>query len=546
MWKLNDLLFVVAVVFIVSRCAVGSEDSEEPSICTPKACQKSDNQKVVCGSDGLSYPNRCQLERVRCQNGNVTFVKRGPCKRQRSCLEWQDLELDFPQYKFKARCKKNGAYEPGQCHPESGFCWCVTPEGIPLPDTVKEKNTNPDSKPIRCGGGSKRKIPRSSPNRKTKTRACKLTEKSQLNNNIINSFHSEYKRQFGQTAIDQTVVQWKFTSLDANKDESLDRREFRDIKRLVSKAMKPKRCAKNFPKACDVDLDGKITLQEWQDCLSRDGSNLRTDTVAEGPGRSYTRHIEGDDGEDYDSGFDPIPAPPHGVLNPDVSIIPSNPGDYDQMDSKDDEIPGCLTDRKIAQEEPLSYIPECTPDGRYKKVQCFKSVGYCWCVNEDSGKTIAGSAIKDKIPNCTAFDPPPRPMKGCPDDKKIIFLQELAQFFQKKLTENSPNNPAGSLALIQSNKEQQALASFNFLDKNKNKVLDKPEWKAFKEMVVPIKGLKKCGKKLPRYCDSNQDRQITSVEWLDCLNIQALISAQTSVSTTKLSKTNPLSLLKDD
>lgn len=72
-------------------------------ICSPKACQKSDNQKVVCGSDGLSYPNRCQLERVKCQNKNVTFVKRGPCKRQRSCLEWQDLSLDFPQYRFKAR-----------------------------------------------------------------------------------------------------------------------------------------------------------------------------------------------------------------------------------------------------------------------------------------------------------------------------------------------------------------------------------------------------------------------------------------------------------
>jgi len=39
----------------------------------------------------------------------------------------------------------------------------------------------------------------------------------------------------------------------------------------------------------------------------------------------------------------------------------------------------CLTDRQEALDDPSTsshkYIPECTTDGRYKHVQCYKSVG---------------------------------------------------------------------------------------------------------------------------------------------------------------------------
>ncbi|KAL1517585.1 hypothetical protein ABEB36_001327 [Hypothenemus hampei] len=520
--------------------------------CSPKACKKTDNQKVVCGSDGLSYPNRCQLERVRCQNENVTFVKRGPCKKQRSCLEWQDLSLDFPQFRFKARCKKNGSYEPGQCHPESGYCWCVTSQGVPLPDTVKEKNKKPGSKPIRCGLGFRKKIARS-PSRKTKTRICRQPEKSIFNNRLMNSFHSEYKRDFNRNNTDEIVIMWKFNSLDANRDDILDKREYRDIKRIVGKAMKPKKCAKNFPKSCDVDSDGKITLMEWRVCLPRDGhsdGNKSEDSQEGGSiggGLSTT-----DDSEDYDVPYEPVPSSPDGLLNPDLSALPPTPDETDDFETKEEESPGCLGDRKSALEEvnlsghlhnATLYVPECTPDGRYKKVQCYKSVGYCWCVNEDTGQTITGTSVKGGNPNCSTYKPQPRPMKGCPDDKKIVFLQDLMQFLRSKMDSNADlTNPAGSLALIQS-KEEQALWSFNLLDKNRNKILEKTEWKAFKEMVANVKGLKKCGKKLPRYCDMNKDKEISTTEWLDCLSVQV----QPSILKTSRfgERPNPLSVLKE-
>lgn len=56
------------------------------------------------------------------------------------------------------------------------------------------------------------------------------------------------------------------------------------------------------------------------------------------------------------------------------------------------------------------------------------------------------------------------------------------------------------------------------LDKNKNKVLERKEWKAFRTLVSDNKQLRRCGKKLPRYCDVNHDRKISMTEWLDCLN----------------------------
>lgn len=53
-------------------------------------------------------------------------------------------------------------------------------------------------------------------------------------------------------------------------------------------------------------------------------------------------------------------------------------------------------------------------------------------------------------------------------------------------------------------------------------VLEKKEWKTFRTMVTSINNrqLRRCGKKLPRYCDINNDRRISMTEWLSCLNAQ--------------------------
>lgn len=75
------------------------------------------------------------------------------------------------------------------------------------------------------------------------------------------------------------------------------------------------------------------------------------------------------------------------------------------------------------------YVPECMPDGRYKRVQCYSS--FCWCVNEETGKNIFGTFGK-KRPQCDDITPV-RPMKGCTGVRKTQFLKELKVFLDTML-----------------------------------------------------------------------------------------------------------------
>lgn len=55
-------------------------------------------------------------------------------------------------------------------------------------------------------------------------------------------------------------------------------------------------------------------------------------------------------------------------------------------------------------------------------------------------------------------------------------------------------------------------------------------WFLFSLFICSV--LKKCGKKMPRYCDVNNDKRITLSEWLNCLQVQ------TNVQKTKASETS--------
>lgn len=71
----------------------------------------------------------------------------------------------------------------------------------------------------------------------------------------------------------------------------------------------------------------------------------------------------------------------------------------------------------------------------FLQIQCYKSAGYCWCVHEDTGKNIPGTSVKNGTPKCDQLTIVSRPMKGCPDDKKRMFLKDLMQFLQSRMEE---------------------------------------------------------------------------------------------------------------
>ncbi|XP_054089612.1 SPARC-related modular calcium-binding protein 1 isoform X6 [Zeugodacus cucurbitae] len=484
--------------------------------------------RPVCGTDDQTYPSRCHLLRAQCSGYQVSLKYQGHCKA--ACKDAREYALKHRSTappKFIPRCKSDGTFAAVQCIGEIG-CWCSDITGKPI------KNTSIRNGKPKCREYSKANM-RRSPSRHVNTsrlrRTCTAVDRAAFNANLIKVFQSEYVRagqlkrgqpgkaaEGGESASnDKLVLDWKFTYLDVNANQMLDKNEFRELKKLVKRAVKPRRCGRAFGKFCDLDDDDRLTLTEWNDCFSKDGINRPklldvTDTKIDTP------------------------------LN--------------ESESESE----CLADQKATLEEQrhggtLFYVPECTSDGRYQRVQCYRSTPYCWCVNEDTGKNIPGTTVKDKRPQCDAIFAVPRPMKGCPEPRKAVFLNDLREFLKTYIVATA--SAGGNTTKWSSEDDRIATLSFVLLDKNKNKVWERKEWKTFREMVTSSKTLRKCGKKMPRYCDVNGDKKITLTEWLNCLQTQrsevqtiSQSSTEANVSLTskplKLTGANPLEqYLKD-
>jgi hypothetical protein len=70
--------------------------------------------------------------------------------------------------------------------------------------------------------------------------------------------------------IQRRVLEWKFSSLDTNNDQQLERHEYRGLRRLVRKVVPPRRCARTFTRTCDLNHDEKLSREEWTACLGVD------------------------------------------------------------------------------------------------------------------------------------------------------------------------------------------------------------------------------------------------------------------------------------
>nr|XP_057934470.1 SPARC-related modular calcium-binding protein 1 isoform X3 [Doryrhamphus excisus] len=143
-----------------SRWLIGDRDSNCGVVCTrPQA-------KPVCGSDGRSYENGCELQRARCKDKTLTLAHRGRC-RGRSWVKVDQpqvalaptppsmsgdlVQTDVGQSKcrvernqaleqarrpqesmFIPECNEDGSFAQVQCHTLTGYCWCVTNDGKPV------------------------------------------------------------------------------------------------------------------------------------------------------------------------------------------------------------------------------------------------------------------------------------------------------------------------------------------------------------------------------------------------------------------------------
>lgn len=529
--------------------------------------------KPVCGTDNRTYPNRCELLRIQCtQNSPLTVKHKGKCKEKQPC--WIDQGKKMTKTNGKNQkimaddipeCLADGTYAPVQCNKSTGYCWCVTPNGKVIPRTSARhrrlecpkrgrENNSQDSGDE--AGHSSRK-------------GCDEINKNIFINNLVRIFKTEFSREIFRkqysyiptnlnvSTLEQNAIQWKFVTLDKDKNNSLNKNEYRDLRKLVKKVVKPRKCSRMFIRICDTDQSSVITKQEWTNCL-----NVSTNE------EHYRRPVEETSSADTDTDTDTedvdLVQPetdPATVLE--ESVLPLKDHTSENEKEHEGKVNDCLADRKAVLDElkldeprlaqmiksgnqDMLYVPECLSDGRYNKVQCYHSTGYCWCVLEDSGKPIPGTSVKNSDPKCDNIQTLLRPMKGCPDHKKIALIKGLMNFFQHNVT-----SPSSSIDLNSkdNHKEHEQTASLGFqnLDLNKNQVLDKKEWKPIRSIMSTNKMLKRCGRKFPRYCDMNHDNKITMTEWIQCLNLQTITSLDIHSSLmSSRHGPNPESFLKED
>ncbi|XP_044732171.1 SPARC-related modular calcium-binding protein 1 isoform X2 [Chrysoperla carnea] len=529
----------------------------------------------ICGTDNHTYRSICSLLLAQCQNPDISKQYDGQCNDPQPCLQ----SLRYAQSRRNAgitglyipRCRPDGMYAAVQCRDSGGtdlagvsganrYCWCVTPEGKAVPNTTartgrphcghhkRNNNNNNNNK----NTGKAKTTRRYSRGGRKQRQGCKLLDKRAFNSNLIKIFKSEWQRELtskpeqrSELELDRIVLDWKFTVLDRNSNDNLEISEYVDFKRIVKKNVKPKRCARQFTRTCDTNKDHNITRQEWIECLSRNAIDVslrvflslnadsNTRLWSSQSGQSTIDDLEEEEDIEDTKPIDELRHPRVLQSMPTSESLPAFSEDSEEPPMEGD----CLYERKSNEQQSANlFAPECTPDGRYKTVQCYSD--YCWCANADNGKGIPGTIVKGSPPKCDHISASSRTMKGCPDNRKIQFLKELIDFFIQKLGQNKMDNG-------QKREEKAAVWSFNYFDKNGSQFLEKKEWKIFRSMVEQKKNLRHCGKKLPRYCDINGDKKITLEEWNNCLGVNN--NATNSKPTLPRKKENPLeSILKSD
>ena len=236
------------------------------------------------------------------------------------------------------------------------------------------------------------------------------------------------------------MVEWKFHQLDKNSDRLLRRKEIRVVKRLIKKIVRPKPCARTFDLYCDLDGDTKVTVTEWTLCLginnnyhgdaspsNRDDDELTQQGSMTSQQRSMTP-LPNDvtDADEYNNYDDVMRM---GVFSPNLLDYKS-PQKADSLNSDLNQVPFSTESDAILKQTPFSterdtsvldcaseretaleldrrqpdghvFIPRCLATGQFAPAQCHTSTGYCWCVDDVTGRPIPGtSTTHDVMPDC--------------------------------------------------------------------------------------------------------------------------------------------------
>uniref|UniRef100_UPI003AADE362 SPARC-related modular calcium-binding protein 1-like n=1 Tax=Centroberyx gerrardi TaxID=166262 RepID=UPI003AADE362 len=112
-------------------------------------CQRG-RHRAVCGSNGRLYKSLCAFQRAQCVNTQLRPAPRAHCSDpgQSKCQLARSQALEASSQSssggghvspaaaiFVPECSPDGHFLQVQCHNQTGYCWCSTPDGKPVSGT---------------------------------------------------------------------------------------------------------------------------------------------------------------------------------------------------------------------------------------------------------------------------------------------------------------------------------------------------------------------------------------------------------------------------
>ncbi|XP_058490927.1 SPARC-related modular calcium-binding protein 1-like [Solea solea] len=151
------LTFTCRALLVSVLCGSVQSDRTAPFLITenmwPRGCVldcQRGRHRAVCGSNGRLYKSLCAFQRAQCINTHLRLASRAHCSdlslTQSKCqlARAQALEANARSGSshfstaaamFVPECHPDGHFLPVQCHNQTGYCWCSTPDGKPVSGT---------------------------------------------------------------------------------------------------------------------------------------------------------------------------------------------------------------------------------------------------------------------------------------------------------------------------------------------------------------------------------------------------------------------------
>ncbi|XP_028639320.1 SPARC-related modular calcium-binding protein 2 [Grammomys surdaster] len=185
-------------------------------------------------------------------------------------------------------CAHGGLYKPVQCHPSTGYCWCVLVDtGRPIPGTSTRYEQPKCDNTARAHPAKARDLYKNRP-----LQGCPGAKKHEFLTSVLDALSTDMVHAVSDPSstsgrlsepdpshtLEERVVHWYFKLLDKNSSGDIGKKEIKPFKRFLRKKSKPKKCVKKFVEYCDMNNDKSITVQELMGCLgvTREESKANT------------------------------------------------------------------------------------------------------------------------------------------------------------------------------------------------------------------------------------------------------------------------------